>query len=155
MADVRLNHVAVSMPASAMDATTRADIHRFYGEVFGWSPYSPEGETGDPLVMLMSDPRLFLFVIAEEEGGGTIARPMDHFGIEVSEERELDEMLARAKTFKDKDDRVRIIDKAVTHHTANPDLRPDLADKTEGVDLVSCYIGYVLPLMVEIQHFRS
>jgi hypothetical protein len=153
--DVRLNHVAVSMPARAMDATTRADIFGFYGDVFGWSPYSPEGDTHQPLVMLMSDPRLFLFVIAEEEGAGTVARPMDHFGIEVSEEKQLDEMLARAKTFKDKDDRVRIVDKKVSHYTADPELRPDLADRTQGVDMASCYIGYILPLMVEIQHFRS
>lgn len=152
MADVRINHVAVSMPSAAMDAATRSDIERFYGDVFGWVPYTPEGEMGNPLVMLMSDPKLFLFVIAEAEG--TVARPMDHFGIEVFEESELDEMLGRAKTYQEKDDRVRIIEKAVHHYTANADLRPDLAANTEGVDLVSCYIGYILPMMVEIQYFR-
>jgi hypothetical protein len=151
VADIRINHVAMSMPESAMDEATRADIERFYGEVYGWTPYTPEGESGSPLVMLMSDPKLFLFVMPEKDG--MIAPPLDHFGIEVFEESELDEMLGRAKTFQDKDDRVRIIDKAVKRYTADPELRPDLAGST-GVDLVSCYIGYILPMMVEIQYFR-
>jgi hypothetical protein len=151
MADIRINHVAMSMPESAMDEATRVDIERFYGEIFGWSPYSPKDEPGGPLVMLMSDRKLFLFVMPEKEG--MVAPPMDHFGIEVFAEPELDEMLGRAKTFGEKDDRVRIIDKAVTHYTADPVLRPDLAG-SPGVDLVSCYIGYILPMMVEIQYFR-
>jgi hypothetical protein len=151
MAAIRINHVAMSMPASAMDETTRADIEAFYAEIFGWSPYSPKDEPAGPLVMLMSDPRQFLFVTPETEG--MVAPPMDHFGIEVLEETELDEMLQRAKTFEDKDDRVRIIDKAVTHYGPNPGSRPELAEGS-GVDLVSCYIGYILPMMVEIQYFR-
>ncbi len=143
----------MSMPESEMDTATREDIERFYGEVYGWSPYSPEKEPGGPLVMLMSDPRLFLFVMPQKEGEGMIAPPMDHFGVEVFEESELDEILGRAKAFGDKDDRVRIVDKAVTRYTADPELRPDLAGSA-GVDLVSCYIGYILPMMVEIQYFR-
>jgi hypothetical protein len=148
-----LNHVAISMPAKAMDAAARADIHRFYGEVFGWSPYTPEGEPGNPLVMLMGDSRFYLYISDDEDGDGTVTRPMvDHLGIEVAEERELDEILSRARAFKEKDDRVTIVEKEVTHHTSEPDLRPDLADT--GGDMVNCYIGYVLPLQVEIQHFR-
>jgi hypothetical protein len=72
----------------------------------------------------------------------------------VFEESELDESLRLARLFQDKDDRVRIIDKKVTHYTADTTLRPDLEGST-GVDLVNCYIGYLLPMMVEIQHFRS
>jgi hypothetical protein len=151
MADIRINHVAMSMPVSQLDAVARDDIERFYGEIFGWAPYSPKDEPGGPLVMLMSDRRLFLFVMPEKEG--MVAPPMDHFGIEVFDEGELDDMLGRAKAFQGKDDRVRIVDKAITHYTANPDLRPDLAG-SPGVDLVSCYIGYLLPMMVEIQYFR-
>jgi hypothetical protein len=147
--DIRINHVAMSMP---LDEATREDIHGFYSEVFGWTPYSPEGEMGNPLVMLMSDPRLFLFIVDEKEG--MIAPPLDHFGIEVFDEDELDEMLGKAKTYQEKDGRVRILEKKVEHHTADAQARPDLAD-TKGVDLVNCYIGYLLPMMVEIQHFRS
>jgi hypothetical protein len=147
--DIRINHVAMSIP---LDEATREDIHSFYNEVFGWTPYSPEGEMGNPLVMLMSDPRLFLFIVDEKEG--MIAPPLDHFGIEVFDEDELDEMLGKAKTYQEKDSRVRILEKKVERHTADAEARPDLANTT-GVDLVNCYIGYLLPMMVEIQHFRS
>jgi hypothetical protein len=149
--EVRINHVAMSMSDAALDESARADIHRFYGEVFGWTPYSPEGESGNPLVMLMSDPKLFLFVMNESEG--MVAPPLDHFGIEVFDEGELDELLRLAKLFQEKDDRVRIIDKKVTRYSADASLRPDLAESS-GVDLVNCYIGYLLPMMVEIQYFR-
>jgi hypothetical protein len=57
----------------------------------------------------------------------------------VATEEELDVFLDRAKAYKEKDDRVRIIDKAVEKHP--------------GVSLTSCYVGYLLPLMVEVQHF--
>ena len=149
--EVRINHVAMSMSDAALDESARSDIHRFYGEVFGWTPYSPEGESGNPLVMLMSDPKLFLFVMNESEG--MVAPPLDHFGIEVFDEGELDELLSLAKMFQKKDDRVRIIDKKVTRYSADASLRPDLAESS-GVDLVNCYIGYLLPMMVEIQYFR-
>jgi hypothetical protein len=149
--EVRINHVAMSMSDAALDESARSDIHRFYGEVFGWTPYSPEGESGNPLVMLMSDPKLFLFVMNESEG--MVAPPLDHFGIEVFDEGELDELLRLAKMFQKKDDRVRIIDKKVTRYSADASLRPDLAESS-GVDLVNCYIGYLLPMMVEIQYFR-
>ena len=149
--EVRINHVAMSMSDAALDESARSDIHRFYGEVFGWTPYSPEGESGNPLVMLMSDPKLFLFVMNESEG--MVAPPLDHFGIEVFDEGELDELLRLAKLFQEKDDRVRIIDKKVTRYSADASLRPDLAESS-GVDLVNCYIGYLLPMMGEIQYFR-
>jgi hypothetical protein len=147
--DLRINHVAMSMP---LDESTRSDIHGFYSEVFRWTPYSPQGEMGNPLVMLMSDPRLFLFVVDAKEG--MVAPPLDHFGVEVFDEDELDDILGKAKTYRDKDDRVRIIDKKVEHHTSDTEARSDVAP-APGVDLVNCYIGYLLPMMVEIQHFRS
>jgi hypothetical protein len=151
MTDVRINHVAMSMPTSAMDEETRADIERFYGEVFRWVPCTVTGESGNPLVMLMTGPKLFVFVYPETEA--MVAPQHDHFGIEVFEESELDEILGRATTYKDKDERVRIIEKKVKRYEANTELRPDLEGST-GVDLVSCYVGYILPMMVEIQFFR-
>ena len=63
-------------------------------------------------------------------------------------------MLGKAKTYKEKDDRVRIIEKKVERHRADKEARSDLAEVT-GADLVNCYIGYLLPMMVEIQYFRS
>jgi hypothetical protein len=150
-----LNHIAVSMPTGALDPAARADIYAFYGEVFGWSRFNPVGEPGDPLVMLMADPKCYLYIADDETGEGTVTRPMvDHLGIEIEDEAEFDEILERAKNYKAKDDRVRIVDKLVTKHEADADLRPDLAEKSNEVTMISCYIGYILPLLVELQLFQ-
>jgi hypothetical protein len=151
MAEARINHVAMSMPFSTLDDTGRADIERFYGEVFGWTQHTVPEEAGNPLILLMSDRHLFLYLYPAEEG--MVAPPLDHFGIEVFDEDELDEMLGRAKNFKEKDDRVRILEKKVTRYGTSADMAPELAGST-GVDLINCYIGYILPMMVEIQYFR-
>jgi hypothetical protein len=55
----------------------------------------------------------------------------------VETEAELDEVLARAKAFREQDDRVDIIDKNVDDHGM--------------LAITSIYIGYLLPMMVEIQ----
>jgi hypothetical protein len=68
------------------------------------------------------------------------APKMDHFGMGVATEEELDTFLARAKAYQQRDDRVRIIDKHTDDYTQ--------------LSLVSFYVGYVLPLMVEVQYFR-
>jgi hypothetical protein len=80
----------------------------------------------------------FVFLIAEDEPM-TCAR-LDHFGMSVSSMDELDAILERAKQYRDKDDRVDIIDKGL--------------DDYEVVKIHNCYIGYLLPMMVEVQYFE-
>ena len=41
----RFNHVAMSMPADSLDEAGRADICRFYSEVFGWQEH-PKHDRG-------------------------------------------------------------------------------------------------------------
>ena len=49
-------------------------------------------------------------------------------------------MLARAKAYRERDDRVEIIDHEVEDHTA--------------LKLHNFYVRYLFPLMVEIQHYE-
>lgn len=150
MIQARINHVAMTMPESVLDETARSDILRFYNEVFGWVRYMSDGEPGNPLIMRMAEPTQFVYVLSETEG--MTAPPLDHFGVEVAEEEDLDTALERARMFAEKDSRVRIIEKKVTRYPVDPSMAPEMAGST--LDLVNCYIGYLLPLMVEIQHFR-
>jgi len=150
MIQARINHVAMTMPESVLDEEARADILRFYGEVFGWVRYESADEPGNPLIMRMAEPTQFVYVLSQADG--MTAPPMDHFGVEVADEAELDTALERATRFQEKDSRVRIIEKKVTRYPVDPSLAPEMAGST--LDLVNCYIGYLLPLMVEIQHFR-
>ena len=72
------------------------------------------------------------------------APPLDHFGLQVETLDELHAIVARAQSYATHDDRVRVIDvhSRTTHGSAY--------DYT----LTSAYIGFVLPLMVELQHLE-
>jgi hypothetical protein len=131
----RFNHVAMSMPSELLDAESRAEIVRFYDEVFGWKEIPQMTDDGRRLVLSCYTYEQFVFLIAEDDPM-KCAR-LDHFGMSVATEAELDEILARAKAFQARDDRVDIIDK-----------------KTDDYDMLaitSIYVGYVLPMMVEVQ----
>ena len=62
---------------------------------------------------------------------------LDHFGLLVGAEEELDDILARARAWQQKDDRVDIIDKKTDDHGM--------------LAITSIYVKYLLPMMVEIQ----
>jgi len=65
---------------------------------------------------------------------------MDHFGMQVDTMDELDDMLGRARAYAEKDGRVDLIEKSA--ETYGP------------LTITSFYVGYLLPLMVEVQHFQ-
>ena len=62
---------------------------------------------------------------------------LDHFGLSVGAEGELDAILAKAREWQSRDDRVEIIDKKVDDHGM--------------IAITSIYIRYLLPMMIEIQ----
>ena len=131
----RFNHVAMSMPADLLGPESRAEIARFYDEVFGWKEIPQMTEDFRRLVLSCYTVEQFVFLIAEDEPM-TCPR-LDHFGISVDTEEELDAMLARARAFQADDDRVDIIDKKVDDHGV--------------LAITSIYVRFVLPMMVEVQ----
>lgn len=133
----RFNHVAMSLPADALDATGREEIIAFYSEVFGWQELPTETIDRQQLVLMAYRVDQFVFLIADDTP--MRAPRLDHFGMGVATLDELDTFLDRARRFQERDKRVEIIDKNVEHHP--------------GISLTNCYVGYLLPLMVEIQHF--
>ena len=134
----RFNHVAMSMPADALDEQGRADIVRFYSEVFGWQEHPTMTEDRTRLVMGVHSYDQFVFLIAEDEP--MRAARLDHFGLSVDTVDQLHTVLDRAKAFAETDDRVRIIDYDVEDHGV--------------LKLHNCYVGYLLPMMVEVQCFE-
>ncbi len=136
----RLNHVAMTMDPASLDDKGRDEIRAFYGDVFGWSEGDNSGESGNPLIMMTGEVMQFVYLLP---GDPALACPtLDHFGLEVSSVEEIDEIVAKAKAWQAKDDRVQIIDVK--------------ARESEGPRghyvLTSAYIGFVLPMMVELQH---
>jgi hypothetical protein len=129
------NHVAMSLPAELLDAEHRKLLCDFYGNVFGWEELTPMTEDGRRLVFGAYTVEQFVFLIADDP---PMACPrLDHFGLSVGAEEELDDILARAKAYKARDDRVDIIDKKVDDHGM--------------LAITSIYVRYLLPMMVEVQ----
>jgi len=131
----RFNHVAMSVPADLLDEQGRHDLVRFYDEVFGWKELPTETVDRKKLVLSAYTYEQFVFLIADDP---PMECPrLDHFGLSVATEEELDDMLGRAKTFQTRDDRVDIVDREVTDHGM--------------LAITSFYVRYLLPMMVEIQ----
>ena len=134
----RFNHVAMSLPADALDDKGRGEIVDFYREVFGWDEVPQMTEDRNRLVLTAYRFGQFVFLIADDS---PLTGPrMDHFGMEVDTMAELDDMLARARAYAGKDERVDLVDKSA--ETYGP------------LTITSFYVGYLLPLMVEVQHFQ-
>jgi hypothetical protein len=131
----RFNHVAMSLPADLLGEEGRRDIVRFYDEVFGWKELPTETVDRKKLVLSAYTYEQFVFLIADDPP--MTAPRLDHFGMSVGTERELDDMLARAKAFQARDDRVDIVDKELTDHGM--------------LAITSFYVRYLLPMMVEVQ----
>ncbi len=135
-----INHVAITMAPELLDDGGRAELLDFYGEVFGWTEGDNTGERGNPLILLTGVFGHFIYLLPGDPA--LHAPPMDHFGMMVETESELDEILARATRRAEVDDRVRIIAKeSKTTHGSTHDFT-----------LTNCYIGFGMPLLVELQH---
>jgi len=131
----RFNHVAMSLPADALDAQHRADLCRFWSDVFGFEEIPMLTEDRHRLVLSCVHWDQFMFLIAEDEPM-SCAR-LDHFGFSVGSEDELRGLRDRAVAFRDQDDRVDLIDLKV--------------DDQEVVKIHSFYVRYLLPMMCEVQ----
>jgi hypothetical protein len=136
----RLNHVAISVDRDVLDAQGRRDVLAFYGEVFGWTEGDNTGESGNPLILYTGSFGEFVYLLPASPA--LVAPPLDHFGVQVSTLGELDGIVERAKTYRERDDRVELID---VHARTTP-------GPTHDYTLTSAYVGFLLPLMVEIQH---
>jgi hypothetical protein len=134
----RFNHVAMSVPAEALDENGRAQILAFYGEVFGWQELPTLTEDRHRLVMMAHRYDQFVFLIADDEP--MRAPRLDHFGQSVTSLDELVALRDRCVAYRDRDDRVDLIDVQV--------------DEFPGLRLHAFYVGYLLPMMIETQYWE-
>jgi hypothetical protein len=132
------NHVAVSVLPEQLNEEGRRDIVDFYSQVFDWKELTTETLDRKRLILGAYHLEQFVFIHADDEP--MRAPKMDHFGMGVATEEELDTYLERAHAYQQRDPRVRLIDK----HT----------DDFTMLSLVSFYVGFILPVMVEVQYFR-
>lgn len=136
----RLNHVAMSVDPSLLDERGRADLLDFFGDVFGWTEGDNTGEEGNPLILYTGEFAQFVYLLPAKPY--LTAPSMDHFGLQVATLEALHDIVERAKAYRERDPRVQVID-VHSRTTDGPAHR---------YVLTSAYIGFVLPLMVELQH---
>ncbi len=136
----RMNHVALSLPADALDADGRAAINAFYGDVFGFEEYEDLTKDRKQLVLRAHHHEQFVFLIADDQ---PMAAPrLDHFGISVATLTDFEEVARRASAWKEREpDHVDLIE-------------PTVEEYVGALKLHSFYVRYRLPLMVETQHFE-
>ncbi|MCU1426574.1 MAG: hypothetical protein JWL83_574 [Actinomycetia bacterium] len=129
------NHVAMSLPSELLREAGRAELVNFYSNVFGWEELPMLTDEGKRLVFQAYTLEQFVYLIADDP---PMACPrLDHFGLSVGAESELDDILARAKAYRERDERVDIIDKQVDDHGM--------------LAITSCYVRFLLPMMTEVQ----
>ncbi len=131
----RFNHVAMSVASELLEPKSRAELCAFYGDVFGWHELPTETVDGQKLVFSVHTIEQFVFLIADDP---PMSCPrLDHFGLSVATEAELDAVLGAARAWRGRDPRVDIIDKKTEDHGM--------------LAITSIYVRYLLPMMVEIQ----
>jgi hypothetical protein len=139
-----INHVAISVDARVLDDAGRAALLDFYGEVFGWTEGDNSTEKGNPLIVYTGEMRQYLYFLPATDDF-LRAPHLDHFGLEISSRDELVAILDRAKAYREKDDRVTLIDvdEMTTHGT------------TSDFTLTNAYISFLIPLQIELQHITE
>ncbi|SRR5260221_1778968 len=137
-----LNHVAISMDPAVLDPRGRAEVLDFYGAVFGWTESDNSGEAGNPLILYTGALGQFVYLLPADPP--LTAPPLDHFGLQVDTLAELQAIVEQAQRRATYDSRVRIID-IHSRTTHGP---------THNYTLTSAYIGFLLPLLIELQHLE-
>ena len=134
----RFNHIAMSVPAELLAEDSRRDIVRFWSEVLGFDEMPTMTIDRKRLILSCVHWDQFIFLIAEDD---PLRCPrMDHFGFALGRRDELVAARDRAVAFREHDDRVDLVDLAV--------------DDQGPVKIHSIYVGYVLPMLCELQFWE-
>ena len=108
--------------------------------MFGWTEGDNTGEPGNPLILYTGAFGQFVYLLP---GDPYLRAPaLDHFGLQVATLDELEAIVDRAKAYAGARRPGR------DHRRARRTTHGPTHDYT----LTSAYIGFVLPLMVELQH---
>lgn len=131
----RFNHVAMSVPAELLEESPRHDICRFWGEVFGFTEMPTMTIDRKRMILSCVHWDQFIFLIAQDD---PMRCPrMDHFGLAVGSVDELMGVQERTLAFKERDSRVDLVELHV--------------DDQGAIKIHSLYVGYLLPMMCELQ----
>jgi hypothetical protein len=133
---LRFNHMELTLPPGALDDETRAEIKRFYGEVFGWNSLDVPilGQQG---LLLRTDAETSQFVLIVESKKPVSVPGYDHLGLLLETRAEVDRALDAIRRWQAKDERVQI---------------KEYEDLVSGdVTVHAFYVRYLLPIWFDVQ----
>lgn len=134
MAKIRFNHMELTVPPGALDATMRAELRAFYGDVLGWETMDVEIVGGKQFLMRPDDGQ---FILVAEHRKPLSAPGYDHLGFLCDTPEEVDEILAKCKAVRAEDDRMQI---------------KEYEDLVTGAVVVHAfYVKYLLPIWFDVQ----
>ena len=136
MAPLRFNHMELTLPKGALDEKTRADIKRFYGELFGFEALDVPilGQLG---LLLRTDPETSQFLLVTEAREPLSAPGFDHLGFLVESRERVDALLERCRRWRERDARVQL---------------KEYEDLVQGGVVVHAfYVKFLLPLWFDVQ----
>jgi hypothetical protein len=133
----RFNHMELTFPRGALDDAARKDIGAFYGEMFGWTGIDVELFNQKNFLLLAPDQSNDFILLAEADKH--IDSPgWDHLGMLCDTREEVDELLERARRWREKDDRVVLTE-----------FEKDLVQGP--VTVHAFYVKYLLPIHFDVQ----
>jgi hypothetical protein len=133
----RFNHMELTVEPGSLDDAARRDIAAFYGEMFNWTGRDVELFDKRNLLLMGEDGSQHFILLAESKKFMQ-APGYDHLGVLCDTREEVDELLERAKRWRDKDDRVQILEFA--------------EDLVQGpVTVHAFYVKYLLPIRFDVQ----
>jgi hypothetical protein len=137
----RFNHMELTFPRGTLDDAARKDIAAFYGEMFGWTGVDVElfGQTN---FLLLAPDQSNDFILLAEADKHIDSPGWDHLGLLCDTREEVDELLERAKRWREKDDRVRITE-----------FEKDLVQGP--VTVHAFYVKYLLPIHFDVQSIQA
>jgi predicted enzyme related to lactoylglutathione lyase len=105
MGTVRFNHMELTFEPGTLTADVRDEIAEFYGDLFGWRFSDTEVVNQKCLLIQPDDGQ---FILCAESPKFMQSPGYDHLGLLMDTRTEVDAVLAKAKRWRERDDRVRI-----------------------------------------------
>ena len=133
---LRFNHMELTLPPGGLDEATRAEIKRFYGEVFGWNALDVPilGQHG---LLLQTDAETSQFVLVVESKKPLSVPGYDHLGLLLEKRADVDRALGAVRAWRARDERVQI---------------KEYEDLDQGgVTVHAFYVRYLLPIWFDVQ----
>jgi len=133
---LRFNHMELTLPKGTLDAKARAEIGRFYGEIFGWDALEVP-ILGQQALLLRTDDETSQFVLVAESRNPVSVPGYDHLGLLLDTRAEVDAALAAVRDWRARDPRVEI---------------KEYDDLDQGdVTVHAFYVRYRLPIWFDVQ----